>query len=204
MIPKSKENKLRTARKVPDYLIYEMMDGKPIYYRNYKAVLNKSKTLEEVMGASKFQSVLITYLFKCILKFIDDDLYFVLTNEIGSHIDVGNNISNDIAIFDKKALFEDKIDNHYATIPPKIAIEVDTEADFSEFSETGYVYKKSQKLLDFGVEKIIWVMTDIRRVTVIEKDQDWRIVDWNKDIEIMNGHTFNIGNYLAKEGIQVI
>ena len=36
---------------VPDYMIYEIMDGKPIYYRGYNDVLRKLKTLEEVMAS---------------------------------------------------------------------------------------------------------------------------------------------------------
>jgi hypothetical protein len=191
----------KSKRKIPDYLVYEVMDGKPIYYRGYQSVLNKTKTLEQIMGCSSIQAELISYLLSVIYQFIDRSKYRVYTNEIGNHIDAGNNLSNDIAIFDKTVLTADKINKKYPDVPPKIVIEIDTEADVSELTGFGYIYKKSKKLLDFGVERIIWIMINTQTVTVIEPNRDWQVREWNTDIELMDGHIFNIANYLAEEGI---
>ena len=49
-------------RNVPDYLIYEIMDGKPIYYRGFREVLSGKKQAEEIMGSSLLQSYIVTYL----------------------------------------------------------------------------------------------------------------------------------------------
>ena len=35
---------------VPRHLIYEIMDGKPIYYKGYWDVLSGKKTASEIMG----------------------------------------------------------------------------------------------------------------------------------------------------------
>ncbi|UFH52934.1 Uma2 family endonuclease [Spirosoma sp. KNUC1025] len=193
----------KRKRKIPDYLVYEVMDGKPIYYRGYQSVLNKTKTLEDVMGCSSLQAELITYLLRIIFRVFDEKKYRILTNEIGSHIDTGNNLSNDIAIFDKAVLTADKINKKYPDVPPKIAIEIDTEADVSELTGFGYVYKKSKKLLDFGVERIIWIMIGTKTVTVMEPGRDWQVREWDTDIELMDGQTFNIAKYLDEEGIVV-
>ena len=198
--PKSTD---KPKRKIPDYLVYEVMDGKPIYYRGYQSVLNKTKTLEQIMGCSSIQAVLITYLLRIIFRTIDDKKYHVLTNEIGNHIDRNNNLSNDIAIFDKAVLTPDKINKKYPDVPPKLVIEIDTEADVSELTGFGYIYKKSKKLLDFGVERIIWIMINTKTVTVMEPGRDWQVREWDTDIELMDGHTFNIARYLADEGIVV-
>jgi hypothetical protein len=40
-------------------LIYEMDDGKPIYYLDDKDFLNKTRTLEQIMGTNILQSQLI-------------------------------------------------------------------------------------------------------------------------------------------------
>ena len=45
---------------VPDYLIYEMMRGKPIYYKNYEKILNQQATFEEIMGSSGLQSLILS------------------------------------------------------------------------------------------------------------------------------------------------
>ncbi len=190
-------------RKVPDYLIYEVMDGKPIYYKGYQSVLNKTKTLEQIMGCSSLQAELISYLLSVIYQFIDRSKYRVYTNEIGNYIDAGNNLSNDIAIFDKAVLTAHKINKKYPDVPPKLVIEIDTEADVSELTGFGYIYKKSKKLLDFGVERVIWIMINTQTVTVIEPNRDWQVREWNTDIMLMDGHTFNIARYLADEGIVV-
>lgn len=190
-------------RKVPDYLVYEVMDGKPIYYRGYQSVMNKTKTLEDIMGCSSLQAELVSYLLRVIYRFIDPSKYRVYTNEIGNHIDRNNNLSNDIAIFDKAVLTPDKVNRKYPDVPPKLVIEIDTEADVSELTGFGYIYKKSKKLLDFGVERIVWVMINTQTVTVIEPGKDWQVREWNTDIELMDGHTFNIARYLDEEGIVV-
>lgn len=198
--PKSTD---KPKRKIPDYLVYEVMDGKPIYYRGYQSVLNKTKTLEQIMGCSSLQAELVTYLLRIILRTFDEKKYRVYTNEIGNHIDRNNNLSNDIAIFDKAVLTPDKINRKYPDVPPRIVIEIDTEADVSELTGFGYIYKKSKKLLDFGVERIIWIMINTKTVTVMEPGKDWQVREWDTDIELMDGHTFNIANYLAEEGILV-
>lgn len=188
--------------KIPESLIYEIMDGKPIYRKGYRDVLSGKKTIEEIMGASTLQSVIVSYLVILIGKFIDDDAYFVLTGEPGVHIDHRNNLANDIAIYDQTVLTPDKISKKYANVPPQIAIEVDIEADTYELTENGYIYKKTRKLFDFGVQKVIWVLTD-PQVVLIATPERTETVNWDKDIEIMDGHSFNIGAYLVKKGISV-
>lgn len=192
----------KPRRKIPESLIYEIMDGKPIYRKGYRDVLSGKKTLEEIMGASTLQSVIVSYLVILIGKFIDDNAYFVLTGEPGVHLDHRNNLANDIAIYDQMVLTPDKISKKYATVPPQIAIEVDIEADTAEITENGYIYKKTRKLFEFGVQKIIWVLTD-PQVVLIATPERIETVDWDKDVEIMDGHSFNIGAYLVKKGIKI-
>ncbi len=91
-------------------------------------------------------------------------------------------------------------DKHYISIPPKIQIEIDIEADTEAFgSPDNYIYMKTEKLLNFGVEKIIWVMSNSRKVLVATKDENWQIIDWHKEINIIENLSFNIGSYLKNE-----
>ncbi len=80
---------------------------------------------------------------------------------------------------------------------------MDIEADTDKMTESGYIYKKTRKLFDFGVQKLIWVLTDAQ-VVIVATPERIETVDWNKDVEIMDGHSFNIGAYLAKKGITVV
>ncbi len=193
----------KREKKIPQALIYEMMDGKPIYYRGYKEVLAGKKKIEDIMASSTLQSFIISHLLKILFRGLSDEKYTVLTNEIGVHIGHRNNLANDIAIFDKKVLGATQIQNKYADVPCKVAVEVDTEADLSETSESGYIIKKSTKLLDFGVEKVIWILTDVRKVIVFEPNKDGLIKNWNEDIELLENLYFNIGKHLENEGIKL-
>ena len=191
-----------SAKNIPESLIYEMMDGKIIYRKGYKQVLAGKKTLEEIMGASSLQSLVAFHLTSIIAKFIDEDIYFVLINESGVHLDHKNNLANDLAIYDQSVLKPSMISTKYTDVPPKIAIEIDVKAEYEDLTELGYIYKKTQKLLNFGVEKVIWIITSVGKVTVSTQEKNWETMDWNKDVEIMEGHHFNVANYLKKQGVE--
>ena len=201
-IAQTETRQTRTARpkKIPDALICEIMDGKPLYYKGYQDVLTGKKKAAEIMGSSSLQAFIVSYLMKCIYSFIDDDAYTVLVSEPGVHLDRRDDLSNDIAIFDQNALPGSKISRKYADVPPKIVVEVDIDADVTELTETGYIHKKTRKLLAFGVEKIIWVLTETQAVLVATTERT-EILDWNRDLELMDGHLFNIGAQLKRKGI---
>lgn len=191
------------AKKIPPVLLYEIIDGKPVYYKGYREVVAGKKSIEEIMGASNLQSTIIEYLLIIFFKTIDLKKYRILTNEIGIHINNKNNLSGDIAIYEKDVLPVRMADKHYISIPPKIQIEVDIDADIEGFeSPDNYMYIKTNKLLDFGVEKVIWLMSNSKRVLVATKNENWQVIDWHKEIEVLDGISFNIGKYLKEEGSQ--
>lgn len=203
---KKKKEEQAGYPEIPSYLIYEVLDGKPVYYKGYRDVLAKTKTLEEIMGSSGLQALIISYLLEICYSAIDARLFRILTNEIGSHLDKRNNLSNDIAIFDKKVLPAEKITRHYPDVPAKFVFEVDLDGELGpdeSFTEHEYIHTKVQKMLDFGVEKVFWITTKTQRVLLATPGQNWEIIDWNKDIELLHGHTFNIGRYLQEEGIEL-
>ena len=49
-------------RKIPEEFIYEIMDGKPIYYNGYKEAIKKHINAEEIMGSSSLQSFLVAFI----------------------------------------------------------------------------------------------------------------------------------------------
>ncbi|MEJ7683811.1 MAG: hypothetical protein WKG06_39315 [Segetibacter sp.] len=126
-----RKKSVRKQRKVPEYLVYELMDGKPIYYRGYKSVLNNTKKFEDIMGSSSLQSIIIIHILSIIIKSLNEEEFWLMTNEPGIHLDHGNNLSGDILIYEKSRLKTTDINTHYTKVPPNIAIEVDTKADLS-------------------------------------------------------------------------
>jgi len=187
--------------KVPNYLVYETFDGEPVHYKGYKEVLDGNKTFSEIMGSSGIQSFIVAYFQRMLFIKLDENLYTIFSSESGLHLDKGNNLAGDILIFDNTSLPLEAITAYYVDVPPKIVIEVDIMADPSDMDSTAYLFKKTQKLLDFGVEKVIWVTTNAKKVTVATSGSNWQVMDWGNEVEILEGITFNVGKYLADKGL---
>ncbi|MCU0471483.1 MAG: Uma2 family endonuclease [Arcicella sp.] len=188
------------AKKIPASLIYEIMDGKPIYYKGYRDVIELKKTKAEIMGASTLQNFILQHILRILFRNLDENKFHILTNEQGLHVGLKSNFSADIAIFETTKLPVKAADKHYASVPPKIQIEVDIDADLENFeTPDAYMYAKTEKLLDFGVEKMIWVMSASKKVLVATPGENWQIIDWHKEIEIIDGISFNIGKYLKEQ-----
>jgi len=185
---------------IPASLIYEEMDGVPVYYRGYRDVLSGKKTLAEIMSCNSFQAVLVSLINYFLGSQIDRKKYIIATNESGLHLAKGNNLANDVAIFEKENL---KLDNHFFKIAPKIVVEVDIKAEVEEYPtrEADYIFEKSQKLIEFGVEKVIWVTTQSHKILIATPSDTWLVMDWNKDIEVMEGVIMNIKKILDEEQI---
>lgn len=199
----AEKKSVRKQRKVPEYLIYEMMDGKPIYYRGYKSVLNKNRSLDDIIGSSSLQSIIITFVARVLHTFLIEENYWIMLGGTGIYLNDKDNLTGDILICEKSRLKASDINNDYLKVPPNVAMEIDTKADLSIVTFEEYLKLKTTKLHNFGVDKVIWIMTATRQVIVALPHQDWLIIDWNKDIGIIKDVSFNIGNYLQKSGIEL-
>jgi Uma2 family endonuclease len=185
---------------VPASLVYEVLNGRPLYYRGYQEVLEKNLNPEHVMGSSGLQALLVSLIHTWISVNRDKKRYIAFTNEAGVHIDLNNNLSCDVAIFEKGAF---NITTHYFDTAPKVVIEVDIKIDLAAFegADYDYVMEKTQRLFDFGVERVLWVLSRSRRVFVAVPGQDWLLTDWANDVPVMDGITLNVKQLLDEEDI---
>lgn len=185
---------------IPSSLVYEVLNGRPLYYRGYREVIEKKLNPENVMGSSLLQAILVSLIHTFIMVNRDKRKYLPVTNEAGVHLDLNNNLSCDVAIFEKGTF---DITTKYFDTVPKIVIEVDVKIDLIDFDgeEFGYVAEKTQRLFDFGVERVFWVFSKSRRVFVCVPGQDWIFTDWSNDIPVMDGCVLNIKKLLDEEEI---
>lgn len=189
LTPEQKQRRAERARLLKS-LVYEMWDGKPVYYAGYEDVLKRTKTVEQVMSSSILQSLVASRLIVHLSTTLNMEVYAVLRNELGVQFKKGDWRACDVAIFTLQQL-EGEDWNKYAWVPPKVAIEVDTKADMDRFdSPFDYYEKKTTKLLDFGVEKVIWLFTKSRKVWIAEVGKDWLIRDWTQSVDVMPGCQF--------------
>jgi Uma2 family endonuclease len=95
------------------------------------------------------------------------------------------------------------MDKHYFKIPPKIVIEVDVAIDLENSSDYRYIRQKVQALFQFGVERVLWIFTNDKQILIAEPNQDWIIRDWAKEVQLMEGHTFNLMQLIQKKGYKI-
>jgi Uma2 family endonuclease len=152
------------------------------------------------MGSSTLQSEVHMYINSLLFSHFGIRDYVVYSNEAGLHLDKGDNLSGDIFVYDAQVMSGAKINKHYSDVPPTLAFEVDIEADLEAMTEMGYISRKIEKLLNFGVKKVFWISTEAQLVIVAEAGGEWRTVSWKNDIEIVSGLTMNIFRHLQKRG----
>ncbi len=173
------------VQNIPEVLVYEIVDGQPIYYQGYMDYLNGNKQLEEIMGSSYLQSLIISKLIYFLVTNLDPQ-FLLLTNEVGLQLKEKKQRAADIAIVDTKKLKDITPTNKYLKIPPKVVIEIDTKADLETVQEPlSYFHKKTDDLLEFGVETVIWIFTDSKKIMTAQKDKVWQTHNWDITIQIL-------------------
>jgi hypothetical protein len=191
----------KRTRKIPEALIYDLIDGKPYYRKGYKSVLNKTQTLESIMGCSGLQATLIEYLMEIFFGFPERKKYHFFTNEPGLHLDLRNNLAGDVCLYKRSDVpTASKLAPKYLTIPPLVQVEVDVSIDLSDNTEVKYITNKANKLLDFGVGKVIWIFTASQNVLIATTGQPWQMMDWHTDVELLPGLSINIGRFIDTIG----
>ena len=196
MIAEITEMPKRKSRKIPTNLIREEVRGVSYYYRGYKEVMSGTKQLEEIMGSSSLQSIIVSILDFFVKSNISRKLFWVATNEAGLHLGHKNNLSTDLGIFLKEKV---TLNDKYFDVAPEIAIEVDVKIDSEK--ELEYLFSKSEEMLSFGTQKICWIITKNKKIFVFSKGETTQIVDWDKDIFLMENITLNLKNLLDEEGV---
>lgn len=185
----------RRSRKIPAKFIREEVNGKPYYYKGYKSVINGTKQIEEIMGSSSLQSFLVGFIYGILFSKINRKKYSLTTNETGLHLGTKNNIATDIGIFLKEKVV---LTDRYFEIAPEVAIEVDIKIDTNDIE---YVFSKSEEMMNFGTQKILWVLTKNKKIMVFSKNETTQVLEWNSDIHLIEGVVLNLQHLLDEEGI---
>jgi Uma2 family endonuclease len=189
---------------IPKELIYEILDGTPIYFKGYKEYLKNEKTLDDIIATGQLQTLIINALQEHLIINYRKKGYKFLSNEVGLHISLNNNLSCDLVAFENAVLATLEQDNKYYPVPPTFVIEVDSNGDLEDNKFLEYFFKKSRKLIEFGVEKVIWVLTASQTVTVMTSaEEKWITQNWNKPIEIFDGDVIILEELFKESGIKI-
>ena len=64
-----------------------------------------------------------------------------------------------------------------------------------------YYQTKTQKLFNFGVEKVFWILTKNKQIIEAEANKPQIIKDWDKEIELIDGVKFTLNKLLKDDGM---
>lgn len=195
---------LKRGKRIPAHLVREAFGGISFYYPDYRAVMNQTKTLEDIMADSTLQWILKEQIGDRLKANLDMKRYRVGRGEVGIHLGPNENMGLDIAVFERAMLSSDQIGAKYANVAPRLVIEIDINIETAPHSNNlfeDYAMLKIKRLLDFGVQKVIWIFTKSRMVFIAEPEAKWFFDSWEHEIELMDGILFNVYDTLVTEGV---
>jgi hypothetical protein len=188
----------------PSFLVREMIEQKPFYYKGFREVLNQTLGFEEIMGSSDTQSLLIHLVLQFLYASLPPKQYIFAGNEAGLYISKNDNLALNIAIFEKTSLLRRGFRNQYFDVPPLAVIEVDIKSEGETAEETdSYYFRKTQKLLNFGVQEVIWIFSDVQKISLARQNQDWLVADWSKEILLLGQYPLCLQKMLDEEDIDL-
>ncbi|MEM6261864.1 MAG: hypothetical protein AAGI38_05110 [Bacteroidota bacterium] len=192
-----------TNVEVPEVPIYEQIDGKPLFVKSYNQVVNGQSTVQESLPATPFQSITLS----CILAFFYEHLtpkHHLAPHEPALQVDPATRLAVEIAVFESAVLHSQQLINADGfQVAPELAILMDCHVDLRQIrNPQNYFFQKIHKLLEFGVKEVIWLHSDTRKVTVARSFDKWEVIDWEKEIAVLEGnHSFSVAGLLAADGL---
>jgi hypothetical protein len=146
------------------------------------------------MGSSFLQGQLVALIVSILMTKLDLlRKYVVVTNELGFISAPKSWRILDVAIFEKKNVKSELLSTKYVKTAPKIGIEIDTKADVKDFGDMfSYLSEKTDDLLDSGVEKVLWILTESQKILMAEHGKQWLIAKWNDTIPVLEDVTLNL------------
>jgi len=170
-------------------LIYEMDEGKPIYYKKAKGYLEETKHPLISVPDNNFQAWLKMEIAFFSRQFFKNNKYFISTNNLRFLEKENLWFISDVVIFDKGNFF---LNSQSTKILPKIIFKIDSKEESNNFLETRKRQKREiNQLINLGVEKIIWIYSDAQIVKIRTPKKN-EILDWDNEIPITKDFSINI------------
>lgn len=202
---------METTVEIPTILIREVINGKPYYYKGYRNVLAAPITrqsIESIMGSSEAQSTLAAIIMGYLFNQLDRKQYKIVTNEPGLHLGKRDNVANDVAIYRRTDLPNDRDTSKYFTVAPLVAIEIDIRIESMEenSNDFSYMLEKSRKLIESGTQQVVWVLNQNETTVVFSRQSDGlmgrqpQLYGWDESIGLLPGVTLNLLQWLQAEG----
>ncbi|MCI5084183.1 MAG: hypothetical protein MRY78_20955 [Saprospiraceae bacterium] len=179
-------------------LIYEVIDGKPVFYSKAHTVMQELLLVDELKFSESSQPGVLSAISQFLWDNLPEDEYQIFTNGIGYEPDSENHLVLDIAVCDKEKMEGQNL-SKALQVAPELVILKDSVAGIDDPTRLlGYFHDKIRKLIDHGTERVIWINTISQLMTVADDDGNWYTVDWEEEIEWINGLEMTLEDMLAE------
>ncbi len=182
----------KSTSKIPNNLIYEVVKGKPIYYKGYKAVINKTKTIKDITLESLLQSWLKAQLSAFLIHNLLGKGFQVTAGELGLNLSKEDKRGADIAIFKNENFV---FSEYFSNLPPEVIIEIDVKADTENETEFDYVLEKITDYHRFGVKKVIWIFSKTKKIMDAPANKPWVMLDWTESVSVIDALELKVGAF---------
>lgn len=123
------------------------------------------------MPCSTLQAEIIMYLNFLLTQALGIKDFRIFASESGNHLAQNVNYGLDLAVYDKKVLSSDKINNKFANVPPELVVEVDVKVELEKESEMDFIIKQTESLLNYGTKTVIWVTSPNKKVIIASESR---------------------------------
>ncbi len=193
-------------QEVPTSLVKEILDGRPYFYSGYREVLAGEKKIEDIIGCSEIQTMVITAIVTYLIRSLPENQYTVAFNEVGLHLDKNNNLAADIAIFDRETMLSRKLTSKYTRTVPLAVLEVEI---FNEDNIPSEPYtsvptlSKTERLLEWGVQEVVWIYPQVGKITRAKQGESvWTTTPWQETFELLGRYEFSAGTVVQDFGVR--
>jgi hypothetical protein len=174
-------------------LLYEKLDGHAIYFGPNQW---EQPPKDEAAQARRFdlmQSALLSHLLRVLYSQLDADQYQLLPNEHGIQVNADTHLVADLAVYRRSELTAPEARSRFIEVSPLAVVLIDSPVLApAEPPVLDYAMLKVQRLLDFGVQQVLWLHTYSRRMLVARPKTVWLNLTWHNEVDILNLASFRL------------
>jgi hypothetical protein len=164
-------------------LIYEIIDGKPIFYSKAHTVMQELLLVDELKFSESSQPGVLSAISQFLWDNLPESEYQIFTNGVGYEPDDSNHLELDIAVCRQAAMKGQSLTKPLK-VAPELVVLKDSVAGIDDPSRLlGYFHEKIKKIMDYGTQRLVWINTISQTITIAEQDNaHWRTVDWEEEM----------------------
>ena len=168
-------------------LTYELVNGQAVLYRGHQAARRGQKSLKELYASSPQQRRILSDLCFDLHQDFGQEYFILSSPQLRLEIDDNNWRAIEVAIVRKNT--RKTMDSAVLSQAPEYVFLIDTKASLLDLRHPfSYYHQKASDLLDFGVQKVVWLFSQKQQLMVASTSRKrWPLQDWDQPVWLEPG-----------------